>query len=211
MTSHHPTITTPKNSLFLIFGILISAFAVSIYVASHFGVSTVSSIPLVLSVIQPSISLGFGTIIFQIILILILCYLYKPQKKYLASLVLGIFFGLIVDLCTQLWTIIPINILPNFIIFLIALILLPFGISLTVRSNLTALPFDLIISDIALFSNKDVSKVKLTFDVICVTITLALSYFFLGKIVGIGLGTIISMFVNGRLLQYFLNLLPAID
>lgn len=200
-----------KNSLFLISGILISALAVSIYVASNFGVSTVSSIPLILSAIVPSFSLGFATILFQIVLILILCYLYKFQLKYLASLFLGIFFGVIVDLCNQLWTFIPIYNLPNVVIFLIALFLLPFGISLTVRSNLTALPFDLIISDLALYSKQSVANIKLWFDIICVIITLVLSYAFFKTIIGIGLGTILSMLVNGKLLQFYLKMIPATD
>lgn len=149
------------------------------------------------------------TIIFQAFLILILCFLYGFQMKYLVSMLLGVFFGGIVDLFFELWNYIPIHELPNFLTFLLALFLLPFGISLAIKSKLTALPFDIIINDIALHSSYNISSVKLWFDVICVITTLIVSWVFHRSIIGIGIGTIISTFVTGKLIQFYLKLFAS--
>lgn len=197
---------TAKNIILLISGVLITALAVTIYVVSNLGVSTVSSIPLVLNVTFPSISLGMMTIIFQAVLILILCILYGLKVKYLVSMLLGVLFGTVVDLFFKVWDFIPLHALPNYIILLLALLLLPLGVSLAIRSKLTALPFDIFVSEIAEFQAKEISTIKIWFDVSCVMITLALSLIFHQTIIGIGIGTIIATLLSGKLIQFYLKL-----
>lgn len=197
---------TTKNIILLISGVLMTALAVTIYVVSNLGVSTVSSIPLVLNVTFPSISLGMTTIIFQAVLILILCMLYGLKVKYLVSMLLGVLFGTVVDVFFKVWDYIPLHALPNYITLLLALLLLPLGVSLAIRSKLTALPFDLIVSEIAAFQAKEISTIKIWFDVSCVITTLSLSVIFHQKIIGIGIGTIIATLLTGKLIQIFLKL-----
>ena len=42
------------------------------------------------------------------------------------------------------------------------------------------------------------SKVKITFDVTCLLVTACLTYFALGKILGLGIGTVVAAFTMGK-------------
>ena len=45
---------------------------------------------------------------------------------------------------------------------------------------------------------KPYSKVKITFDVTCLLVTACLTYFALGKILGLGIGTVVAAFTMGK-------------
>lgn len=51
---------------------------------------------------------------------------------------------------------------------------------------------------IAIIINRPYSKVKITFDVTCLFITACMTYFALGKILGLGIGTVVAAFTMGK-------------
>lgn len=194
-----------KNYLLLICGVIINGFAVSIFVKSKLGVSTVSSIPLIMSLSLKTISLGMATILFQIVLLLILVFLRGMDKKYLFSLAIGSLFGFVVDFWNEILHFFPLELVPNYVLMIIAILVLPFGISLTILSNLAAIPFDIFVKDLADYFRKPISQVKTIFDLICVTITASISYLVFGQIYGLGIATLISMFITGKLIGIYMK------
>lgn len=52
--------------------------------------------------------------------------------------------------------------------------------------------------DLAEILNKPYSRVKITFDVTCLLVTAFLTYFALGRILGLGIGTVIAAFTMGK-------------
>ena len=63
---------------------------------------------------------------------------------------------------------------------------------------LPIIPTDLFPRDLAEIIGKPYSKVKITFDVTCLVVTACLTYFALGKILGLGIGTVVAAFTIGK-------------
>lgn len=195
--------TFAQRILYVIVGIIINGLAVSLYVYSNMGVSTISSIPFIISQSFSVVSFGTATILFQIALLFILIILCGYQRKYLYSLVLGFLFGFLVDL----WGVILGNTFvvhaPRIVLFFSAFLLLPLGISIMLASNLAALPFDVFTKDLCDVTHKSMKVVKTTFDVACVSVTVLISLIIWGKIEGVGIGTVISMLFTGNVIHFF--------
>ena len=201
------TVKNDKNFiiriLLLIMSIIINSFAVSVYVKSNLGVSTNSSIPLVVSLIIPKLSLGITTIMFNILLLIILIFVCGAKKEYLISFIIGCLFGSIIDIWNFLLAKIHIESLHPIILYIIAFFSLAFGIALTLASELPTLPFDYFVKDIAIKTKKTIGLVKTASDIAYVIISIILSYICKGKIYGVGIGTIISMLFTGMVVQLF--------
>lgn len=196
--------------LFLILSIIINAFAVSVYVKSNLGVSTNSSIPFVISSLIPALSLGMTTIMFQILLLIVLVFACGMKKEYLISLLLGCFFGTVIDMWDFLWTKVPIGELHPIILYIIAFFSLAFGIALTLSADLPTLPFDYFTKDMALKTGKTIGFVKTASDIAYVIIAIILSIVGAGKIYGVGIGTIISMLFTGVMVHLLHNFIKKL-
>ena len=163
-----------KRLLNLSIGIILNGFAVTLFVMSNLGTSTVSSIPYIVSKIM-GINLGVMLISFQVLLIGILILIRGFKMTDLYSVIVGICFGTIVDVWTYILKNIGIDTLFPMILLITGILLLPLGITLTIESNLCAIPFDLFVKDIASLTKVKISKVKTIFDISCIIITLTLS------------------------------------
>lgn len=195
-----------KRLLNLSIGIILNGFAVTLFVMSNLGTSTVSSIPYIVSKIM-GINFGGMLISFQVLLIGILILIRRFKMTDLYSVIVGICFGTIVDVWTYILKNIGIDTLFPMILLITGILLLPLGITLTIESNLCAIPFDLFVKDIASLTKVKISKVKTIFDISCIIITLTLSFVFLGKNLGIGIGTIISTLITGKLIGFYTQIL----
>lgn len=190
--------------------LLINSLNLCLLIKSSFGVSTLSSVPLVLSNIFLSISIGTWTIIIQTITILILILITKqPKIGYFFSFLVAIVNGFLVDAATQMMLRWPLILPFKILYFLVGFIGIAFGASLYIKCRLPITPFDLFVRDLSSYSGKNIKFVKTIYDLICVTITLTLSIAFLYKIVGIGLGTILGVIFTGQLTQFFVRKLDA--
>ena len=63
---------------------------------------------------------------------------------------------------------------------------------------LPIIPTDLFPRDLSEIIEKPYSRVKITFDVTCLIVTACLTYFCLGKILGLGIGTVVAAFTMGK-------------
>lgn len=188
---------------YIVISITINALAVLLYVYSNVGVSTISSVPFIITKSLSFVSFGAAMVLFQTILLSILIILCGYKRKYLYSFVLGFLFGYLVDM----WGVILENTFviraPQIVLFLSAFLLLPFGISIMLASNLAALPFDTFTNDICDLTHQNMKIVKTTFDIACVLVAALISLILLGEIKGIGIGTIISMLFTGNMVHFF--------
>ncbi|WP_313758748.1 DUF6198 family protein [Tissierella sp.] len=195
------------SELALIMGIFLNGLAVVIYIESNFGISTISSIPFIMNKVFQGISLGNATIIFEILLLLILTLIVGMKKSYIYSILLGLLFGMIIDLYKWIFSFINIGKVNNIFLYIIAFACLSLGISLTLKSNLTALPFDLFVKDFSEKMDKPIKRVKTVFDITCVFIAISVSLLYFKEIRGVGIGTLISMLFTGNMIQIFSNIL----
>lgn len=163
------------------------------------GISAISSVPFAFSEVLPHLSLGTWTYIFQGLLVLILMLLQKRfVLQYLFSFVVGFVFGKLLD-ANELW----INILPSTIwlrilYFVISYLPISFGIALSNRCCLPIIPTDLFPRELSKITGVSYSKIKISFDVICLAVTAAMTGICLHHIDGLGIGTVLAAFTMGK-------------
>ena len=122
----------------------------------------------------------------------------KFVPSYLFSFVAGFLFGELMDI-HELWiTKLPMSIPLRIIYFVLSYIILCVGIALSNRCRLPIIPTDLFPRDLSEIIKKPYSRVKITFDVTCLLVTACLTFFSLGKISGLGIGTVAAAFTMGK-------------
>lgn len=188
-----------RGELALLLAILINSMGVLLMLQSGSGISAISSVPYAFSEVFPKLSLGTWTYIFQGILVLTLMILKRRfVPSYLFSFVAGFLFGELMDL-HELWiTKLPLSVPLRIFYFVLSYIILCFGIALSNRCKLPIIPTDLFPRDLSEIIKKPYSVVKITFDVTCLVVTACLTYFALGKILGLGVGTVVAAFTMGK-------------
>ena len=70
--------------------------------------------------------------------------------------------------------------------------------SMSNRCKLPIIPTDLFPRDLVEIIQKPYARVKITFDVTCLLVTVCLTYFALGRILGLGIGTVVAAFTMGK-------------
>ncbi len=179
--------------------LVIDSFGVVLMLYSAAGISAISSVPYAFSEVFPALSLGTWTYIFQGLLVLSLMIMRKKfVPSYLFSFVVGFVFGELLDL-HELW----INILPDGLAwriawFVISYVLLSIGIAISNRCGLPIVPTDLFPRELSDITKVGYPKIKIIFDVGCLVVTAALTFFGLGHIEGLGIGTVLAAFTMGK-------------
>lgn len=188
-----------RGEVALLVAVIINSFGVVLMLYSGSGISAISSVPFAFSEVLPRLSLGTWTYIFQGLLVLILMLLQKRfVPQYLFSFVVGFVFGKLLD-ANELW----INILPStlwlrILYFVISYLLISFGIALSNRCCLPIIPTDLFPRELSKITGISYSKIKISFDVICLAVTAAMTGIFLHHIDGLGIGTVLAAFTMGK-------------
>ena len=183
----------------LILAIIINSMGVLLMLQSGSGISAISSVPYAFSEAFPKLSLGTWTYIFQGLLVITLMVLKKRfVPSYLFSFVAGFLFGEMMDV-NELWiTKLPLSIPLRIFYFVLSYIIICFGIALSNRCKLPIIPTDLFPRDLSEIINKPYARVKIAFDVTSLFVTACLTYFALGKILGLGVGTVVAAFTMGK-------------
>ena len=183
----------------LILAIIINSIGVLLMLQSGSGISAISSVPYAFSEVFPRLTLGTWTYIFQGLLVITLMVCKKKFiPSYLFSFVAGFIFGKLMDI-NELWiTKLPTTIPLRIVYFVLSYVIICFGIALSNRCKLPIIPTDLFPRDLAQIINKPYAQVKITFDVTCLVMTACLTYFALGRILGLGIGTVVAAFTMGK-------------
>ena len=196
-------ITMPviRGEIALIVIILINSLGVVLMLYSGSGISAISSVPYAFSLVFPKISLGTWTYIFQGLLVLSLMIMRKKfVAPYLFSFLVGFAFSEMLDI-HEMW----INALPTaleyrVVYFVISYFLICFGIALSNRCGLPIIPTDLFPRELADITKAAYSRIKISYDVICLSVTALLTFVCLGQIRGLGIGTVLAAFTMGKVI-----------
>ena len=84
--------------------------------------------------------------------------------------------------------------------FVISYLLICVGIALSNRCGLPIIPTDLFPRELSAITKVKYSKIKVSFDVICLTITACMTGLILGHINGLGIGTVLAAFTMGKVI-----------
>ncbi len=188
-----------RGELALILVVLINSMGVLLMLQSGSGISAISSVPYAFQQVFPVLTLGTWTYIFQGTLIAVLMILRRKfVPSYLFSFVVGFAFGKMMDV-HELWiTELPMSIPLRILYFVLSYVLLCFGIALSNRCKLPIIPTDLFPRELAEITKVPYSRIKIGFDVTCLLVTACMTYFCLGRILGLGIGTVLAAFTMGK-------------
>ena len=166
---------------------------------SGFGISTISSVPLVFNIAFPVFSFGTWNYIFQTLLVITLMILRRSFcPGYLFSFIVGIGFGKMIDVHNAWIQALPNSLPLHTIYFLAGFLLVCFGICLANNCMLPIIPTDIFPRDLSGIVKKNYKIVKTTFDLTCLTTTVVLSLAILHGFYGIGIGTVFCAFLTGK-------------
>lgn len=99
----------------------------------------------------------------------------------------------------ELWiTRLPLNIPLRILYFVLSYLIICFGIALSNRCKLPIIPTDLFPREAADITKVPYARIKIGFDVTCLVITACMTFFCLGHIIGLGIGTIVAAFTMGK-------------
>ena len=155
----------------------------------------------------PSLSLGTWLIIWNCILIVGQIFILGRnfQLIQLLQIPLSFVFGCFTDLGMWLMSFIPVNSYPmRIIMVVIGIIILGFGISLSVIADVIMNSGEAFVKAVSDTLSKDFGNVKIAFDVLYVIISIVLSLLFFDfTVVGTREGTIISALLTGIVVKFF--------
>jgi uncharacterized membrane protein YczE len=190
-------------------GLILISFGITLMVHADLGISVASSVPYVISLRFTALTFGTWSYLVQGFLVLLLVVIIRRVKwHYLLSFLVSVAFGVLVDLFFLLtsglsglaWQ-------QRVPLFAGGLLLLTMGIALFVSSRLPLLPYDLFVNELAIHRRISFRKCKTLFDLSCLLTSALFLFFFVRRLTGIGIGSLISALLNGTLAGYWLGLL----
>lgn len=198
---------TTKRYLLFIISLFFCALGVAFTKHGDLGVSPISSVANIMSYRFSSLSLGTWLIIWNCILIAgqIAILGRKFQTIQFLQVPISFLFGWFTDFGMWIVSFIPVNSYPlRLIMVLIGVIILGFGVALSVIANVIMNSGEAFVKAVSDSIHKEFGNVKIAFDVMCVITALALSLaFFHFSIVGTREGTIISALLTGIAVKFF--------
>ena len=189
-----------------IIGMIVLAMGLTLNAQTHLGVAPVMSIP------YSNVTLAVYVIF---VLIEILIHLYLKYYKFIIVDAFQIAFSLVftrfldlfnavcpdfqVDLGGTIWGSIPIR-----ITFLgLGIVLTGVGAAMMLNARIIPNPADGLVQAFSDLTGKDIGLVKNCLDAVCVVITCVMSFSLSGSLVGIGIGTLLSLIGVGRVIAIY--------
>ncbi len=176
---------------------------IALSVKSDLGVSPVSSIPYTLTCVF-GIEMGNATILFHVVLVLIQIALLRRDFKIhnVLQILIGIVFGKFTTLCNYLvgFMILPDSIIIRLGLTAISALLIAIGIFFYMPANIMPLAGEGVMQTVAGISHVEFAKVKVSFDVSMVVISLITCLLTMHSLGSVGLGTVIAAFLVGIIL-----------
>lgn len=194
-------LTFIPGELALIVAVAINSFGVVLMIYSGSGISAISSVPYAFSEVLPFFTLGTWTYLFQAALVFSLMVMRRRfVLSYLFSFVVGFVFSELLDV-HELW----INLLPytlgwRVVYFVVSYLLISLGIALSNRCGLPIVPTDLFPRELSQITGIGYPKIKISFDAICLIITAVMTFFCLGYVLGLGIGTVLAALTMGKVI-----------
>lgn len=200
-----------RRYIVFILGLFFAGIGVAFTKHGDLGVSPISSVANVMSIKFPIMTLGSWLIVWNCVLIVAQVIILRRNFKIyqLFQIPLSFLFGWFTDFGMWIVSFIPV---PNYIaklaMLLLGIVILSFGISLSVIANVIMNSGEALVKAISDTIHKEFGYVKVAFDVTCVIAAVLLSViFFQGKIVGTREGTIISALLTGLAVKFITKLI----
>lgn len=195
--------TAVRGELVLPLIIVMNSFGVVLMLYSGTGISAVSSMTYALSEVLPVFSLGTWTYLFQSALVISLMVLRKRfMPQYLLCFGVGFAFGLMMDVHKEWIQVLPTAVPFRVFYFIVSYLIICVGVALSNRCKMPIIPTDLFPKELSDITGAAFSRIKMSFDLICVVTTAVLTFVCLGGISGLGIGTLLSALTMGKVIGH---------
>ena len=190
------------------FAWILLAFGTAMQSHGGFGVSTIVTPAYVahsyISQFASFYTFGTAEYVMQIIVLIATMLIVRRVKaSYLLSLPVAIIYGFILDGAVAVVSLLPTGIVARIIIYLVGILLCCAGVALLFGCYLPVASHELIVKETATKLGLPVHKVKITYDVGCLAIAVIASLLLFGRLVGIGVGTVVGAFAYGPIIRLF--------
>lgn len=187
------------EELAYIFGLIILTMGVALMEKADFGVSMVVAPAYLFSLRFSFMSFGMAEYLLQAVLLIIMCLaLRRFRAQYLFSFVTAVIYGFILDGVMLIAVFLPVEALVLRIVwYVLGVVLCSVGIALLIKTYLPPEVYELIVKEVSKKYSFKVSKVKTVYDIASLLTAVGLSFLLLGKLEGVGIGTIVCALVNG--------------
>lgn len=179
-------------------GIFTLAIGSNLFLNAALGVAPSCSLALTFTFLLPGSYALFNFIVNTALLILEALIVHKFGKTQIIQLFITFIYSYLIKLTSIFLTHIkPHSFLEQVLLATLACIVLALGITLTIHSNLTVMPYEGFIGALAIRLKKDFGKLRVILDVTCTIVSIVISLILLHSIKSVGLGTIIASFLTG--------------
>lgn len=189
---------------FYILGIIILSIGLTLSAKSGLGMAPVISIPFAIANV---LDLNFALITFiaYISFIVIQALINRDHKKwkYILQVPFTLFFSTMLDIFGNILNFQYPNLWQNLILLFFGMIATAIGVPMIANMKIILNPADGLALSFGYLLKKDLGFGKNVLDITCVIITSTIGLVFAGKIIGIGIGTLIAMIVVGRIISIF--------
>jgi len=217
------------SELLWIFGIVFVALGVAICSKANLGVSMIAAPAFVISeALTPFfswISVGVTEYIVQGIMLILLCIIIRRFNwRYLLAFAVGVIYGYTLDLF--MWLLSPVSfnaIWLRWVMLIAGDVLTAFGVACFFHTYLPLQVYELFVSKLTERFNLNLNKVKWTFDISLLAISIVLAFTLLGdassfdwSTIGhssfhsIGLGTLVTTAINSPIIAFMSRLIKRV-
>ena len=198
-----PNYMRRKIIIYLI-GIFTLAIGSNLFLNAALGVAPSCSLALTLTFLLPGSYALFNFIVNSLILILESFIVRKFGKTQILQFIITFIYSYLIKLTSVFLTHIqPHSFLEQILLAILACIVMALGITLTIHSNLTVMPYEGFIGALAIRLRKDFGKLRVIIDVTFTLASIVISLILLHNINSVGLGTIIASFLTGSVVSMY--------
>lgn len=189
--------------LIFFFGLILLSLGIDLNTKTQLGISPINSVPFNVHQLT-GIPLWMCVYAFYLVFILMQRLLlrkdFHPVQCFqlVTSFICSILIQFFDDRIPLLTT--PVN---QYLVLVLAIVLTAAGISLTAGMKLIPNPGEGVAGAIGIALKKDFGYGKNVLDLGCVALSIAITLIFAGRISNIGIGTVLSMLVTGRIVKLF--------
>ena len=195
--------------------LILLSLAVAILTAADFGISMIVAPAYLLSLKLGSVTFGQAEYIIQAgLMILLCCALRKVKIVYLMSFVTCLIYGWVLDLwrtlpCFDPAVTVPgsMNIFLRIGMFVIGVLLTSFSIALFFKTYLYPQVYDFFVKAVSQRYGIKLSAFKTVFDIVCLLVSIAMTFVFFGKLVGVNWGTLVMAVFDGSIIGFISDML----
>lgn len=191
-------------------GIFTLAIGSNLFLNAALGVAPSCSLALTFTFLLPGSYALFNFIVNTALLILEALIVHKFGKTQIIQLFITFIYSYLIKLTSIFLTHIqPHSFLEQVLLATLACIVLALGITLTIHSNLTVMPYEGFIGALAIRLRKDFGKLRVILDITCTLASIVISLILLHSIKSVGLGTMLASFLTGSVVSFFDTILTT--